>query len=64
MESRVTLTPEQREEIEAQRAQHAPTGRATDETGRTQPLEPSWNAGGYANNEVQRIRVVAQADRD
>jgi len=38
--------------------------RATDETGRTQPLEPSWNAGGYANNEVQRIRVVAQADRD
>ena len=32
--------------------------RATDETGRTQPLEPEWNVGGYGNNEVQRVRVV------
>jgi DMSO/TMAO reductase YedYZ molybdopterin-dependent catalytic subunit len=31
--------------------------RATDSTGRTQPLEP----GGYANNAVQRLRVVAKS---
>ena len=37
--------------------------RATDETGRTQPLVPEWNAGGYANNEVQRVRVVVDEDR-
>ena len=37
--------------------------RATDETGRTQPLEPRWNVGGYANNEVQRVRVVVRDDR-
>jgi len=34
--------------------------RATDSTGRTQPLEPAWNLGGYANNAVQRLRVVAR----
>jgi sulfane dehydrogenase subunit SoxC len=37
--------------------------RATDETGRTQPLDPEWNAGGYANNEVQRLRVIVSDDR-
>jgi DMSO/TMAO reductase YedYZ molybdopterin-dependent catalytic subunit len=37
--------------------------RATDETGRTQPLEPEWNLGGYANNEVQRVPVVVAEDR-
>jgi DMSO/TMAO reductase YedYZ molybdopterin-dependent catalytic subunit len=31
--------------------------RATDERGDTQPLEPEWNAGGMANNAVQRIPV-------
>jgi sulfane dehydrogenase subunit SoxC len=35
--------------------------RATDSTGRTQPLEAIWNLGGYANNAVQRGRVVARS---
>jgi DMSO/TMAO reductase YedYZ molybdopterin-dependent catalytic subunit len=34
--------------------------RATDETGETQPLEPSWNLGGYENNAVQRVPVVVR----
>ena len=32
--------------------------RATDSAGNTQPLEPPWNLGGYANNEVQRVPVT------
>jgi sulfane dehydrogenase subunit SoxC len=32
--------------------------RATDSTGATQPLEPGWNVGGYANNAVQRVPVA------
>jgi sulfane dehydrogenase subunit SoxC len=32
--------------------------RATDATGNTQPLDPPWNLKGYANNAVERIRVV------
>ncbi len=32
--------------------------RATDETGRSQPLEPRWNLGGYAGTEVQRVEVT------
>jgi len=31
--------------------------RATDGTGNTQPPEPVWNALGYGNNVVQRVRV-------
>jgi DMSO/TMAO reductase YedYZ molybdopterin-dependent catalytic subunit len=31
--------------------------RARDESGREQPLEATWNLGGYANNEVQRVVV-------
>ena len=34
--------------------------RATDATGETQPLEPSWNLGGYENNAVQRVTVVVR----
>ena len=33
--------------------------RATDRAGNSQPLEAPWNLGGYANNEVQRVPVVA-----
>ena len=32
--------------------------RATDAAGNTQPLEPEWNLGGYANNAVQRVPVT------
>lgn len=37
--------------------------RATDESGRTQPLEAdeSWNVGGYCVNAVQRVPVSAKA---
>ena len=36
---------------------HLLMARATDSTGRTQPLEQSWNAQGYGNNVVHRVRV-------
>jgi DMSO/TMAO reductase YedYZ molybdopterin-dependent catalytic subunit len=32
--------------------------RARDAAGNEQPLVPSWNVGGYANNAVQRVRVT------
>lgn len=31
---------------------------ARDAAGNTQPLEPPWNLGGYANNAVQRVAVT------
>lgn len=31
--------------------------RATDDSGATQPLEPRWNANGYANNVTHRITI-------
>jgi sulfane dehydrogenase subunit SoxC len=37
---------------------YAISARATDATGRTQPTEPVWNRGGFANNLVQRVPVV------
>ena len=33
------------------------TARATDGSGATQPLQPRWNANGYANNVVHRVAV-------
>jgi DMSO/TMAO reductase YedYZ molybdopterin-dependent catalytic subunit len=35
--------------------------RARDNAGNSQPIEPSWNLGGYANNAVQRVRVTVTA---
>jgi DMSO/TMAO reductase YedYZ molybdopterin-dependent catalytic subunit len=35
--------------------------RARDAAGSTQPSEPSWNVGGYANNAVQRVPVSVRA---
>ena len=32
--------------------------RATDAAGNTQPAQPPWNTGGYANNAVQRVPVT------
>ena len=34
--------------------------RCTDETGRTQPDDPPWNVGGYANNAVHRVPVTVR----
>ncbi|MEV5689931.1 sulfite oxidase [Micromonospora globbae] len=36
--------------------------RATDASGRTQPLEQPWNRGGFANNLVQRVEVTVVAE--
>jgi DMSO/TMAO reductase YedYZ molybdopterin-dependent catalytic subunit len=38
--------------------EHELVCRATDASGRTQPLEPEWNFDGFCNNAVQRVRVV------
>ena len=37
------------------------SARATDASGRTQPVEQPWNRGGFANNLVQRVEVVVLA---
>jgi DMSO/TMAO reductase YedYZ molybdopterin-dependent catalytic subunit len=37
--------------------------RATDSAGNTQPLGARWNLGGYANNEVHRIKIVVTSNR-
>ena len=34
--------------------------RATDASGRTQPVAPDWNFDGFCNNAVQRVRVVVR----
>ncbi|MBA2741503.1 MAG: sulfite oxidase, partial [Actinobacteria bacterium] len=36
--------------------------RARDSEGRRQPLEPTWNLGGYGNNAVQRIRATVVSE--
>ncbi len=41
----------------AEPGEHELCCRATDASGATQPTEPSWNAGGYQNNAVQRVPV-------
>ncbi|MEV0174651.1 sulfite oxidase [Streptomyces sp. NPDC050803] len=38
--------------------EHVLSARATDAEGHTQPLEQPWNRGGFANNLVQRVRVL------
>lgn len=47
---------------EAAPGRHTLSARATDETGRSQPLEPAWNLWGYANNAVQRLPVMVFAN--
>jgi sulfane dehydrogenase subunit SoxC len=41
----------------AEPGEHELCCRATDAAGNVQPLQASWNTGGYCNNEVQRIKV-------
>jgi DMSO/TMAO reductase YedYZ molybdopterin-dependent catalytic subunit len=43
--------------------EHVLMCRATDETGATQPLEATWNVGGYSNNAVQRVPVAVRISR-
>ncbi|MEU6076666.1 sulfite oxidase [Micromonospora sp. NPDC047074] len=42
----------------ARPGRHVLGARATDASGRTQPVEQPWNRGGFANNLVQRVEVV------
>jgi DMSO/TMAO reductase YedYZ molybdopterin-dependent catalytic subunit len=42
----------------AEPGEHVLCSRTRDEAGNEQPLEPSWNLGGYSNNAVQRVRVT------
>jgi sulfane dehydrogenase subunit SoxC len=43
---------------EATEGEHVLCSRATDAAGNTQPLDTPWNLKGYANNAVERVRVV------
>jgi DMSO/TMAO reductase YedYZ molybdopterin-dependent catalytic subunit len=45
---------------EATPSEHLLCSRATDQAGNTQPLEQTWNTGGYANNAVQRVPVTVR----
>jgi hypothetical protein len=47
-------------EWDARPGDHELMCRAHDEAGNTQPLEPEWNVGGYANNAVQRVAVTVR----
>ena len=42
---------------DAQPGEHVLACRARDASGNEQPLAPTWNVGGYANNAVQRVPV-------
>jgi DMSO/TMAO reductase YedYZ molybdopterin-dependent catalytic subunit len=44
-------------EWDARQGEHELACRATDSAGNVQPLEGTWNHGGYCNNAVQRVRV-------
>ena len=44
-------------EWDAAPGEHVLACRARDAAGNEQPLEPTWNVGGYANNAVQRVPV-------
>jgi sulfane dehydrogenase subunit SoxC len=43
---------------DAPEGEHELCVRARDATGRTQPHDPPWNVGGYANNAIQRVAVT------
>ena len=48
-------------EWDAPEGEHVLSSRATDAAGNTQPLDPPWNLKGYANNAVERVRVIVGA---
>jgi sulfane dehydrogenase subunit SoxC len=43
---------------DAEPGSHVLCSRARDERGNEQPVDPSWNLGGYANNAVQTVNVT------
>ena len=45
---------------DARPGEHDLVVRATDEAGNVQPLEPSWNYGGFMNNTAQRVHVTVR----
>jgi sulfane dehydrogenase subunit SoxC len=45
-------------EWDAPQGEHVLCSRATDTAGNRQPVDPAWNLKGYANNAVERVRVV------
>ena len=45
---------------DARPGEHDLLVRATDEAGNVQPLEPSWNYGGFMNNMAQRVHVTVR----
>jgi DMSO/TMAO reductase YedYZ molybdopterin-dependent catalytic subunit len=45
-------------EWDAREGRHELCCRATDASGRTQPVAPVWNHDGYCNNVIQRVGVV------
>jgi len=45
---------------DASEGNHVLMCRASDETGATQPLDATWNVGGYSNNAVQRVPVLVR----
>ena len=49
-----------RAEWDATGGAHELSCRATDEAGNGQPLDPVWDAGGFGNNAVQRVRVAVE----
>jgi DMSO/TMAO reductase YedYZ molybdopterin-dependent catalytic subunit len=44
----------------AARGEHELLVRATDDDDNVQPVEPSWNYGGFMNNMAQRVHVVVR----
>jgi DMSO/TMAO reductase YedYZ molybdopterin-dependent catalytic subunit len=48
----------------AEEGMHVVSARATDATGRTQPAEPAWNRGGFANTAPQALEVLVAAADD
>jgi sulfane dehydrogenase subunit SoxC len=47
---------------DAKPGRHVLSARATDAAGNTQPTDPRWNRGGFANNLVQRIDVLVLSE--
>ena len=44
----------------AETGEHELLVQATDEAGNVQPMEPSWNYGGFMNNTAQRVPVLVR----